>query len=165
VDISYGYNNNIPGTNELGNVTASSTKLSGFTSGSKTVLLFEVFNSTNDPSAVPNLSNTPFDARGNGVKGSDYDQNARFATGNLDNSLQDWGVVGGVPGITYYWNDYRTSHFDGANYLAVDGHVKFLRPSQISAGRNAANASAAQVSQSTAEGAGGTAHALTFSVK
>lgn len=31
----------------------------------------------------------------------------------------------------------RTAHFEGANYLAADGHVKFLNPNQVCAGRSA----------------------------
>ena len=38
-----------------------------------------------------------------------------------------------------------TVHNDGSNYLAEDGHVKFLRPVAISGGRGAASATTAEV--------------------
>ena len=58
-------------------------------------------------------------------------------------------------------------HFDGANYLAADGHVKWLKPSAVSAGRTSFIASGAQATNNpaSAEAAtygGADAHALTM---
>ena len=41
-----------------------------------------------------------------------------------------------LPSVFYYdWNpdaEYAKRHFDGSNYAFVDGHVKWLKPSQLS---------------------------------
>lgn len=61
-------------------------------------------------------------------------------------------------------------HFDGANYLAADGHVKWLKPEKVSAGRtnftgdgsqNAGNPASAEATTY----AGADKHAMTMSAK
>lgn len=166
--MSYSYNSNIPGINNAGGTTNSFASLSRFTAPARTVLLCESMNSRNDPTISPTAADalSLSDMRGNGVKGSDYDQNSRFATGKLDNNLEDFGALCcGITSLQYYWNNYYTRHFDGSNYLAVDGHVKYLVGSSVSAGNNAPTENSTQVSASTAEGTRVGLHGLTFSVR
>ena len=58
-------------------------------------------------------------------------------------------------------------HFDGANYLMGDGHVKFYRPSEVSVGSIApTSTSAKNTTTKTAEGTeynGAGAHKVTYS--
>lgn len=78
------------------------------------------------------------------------------------------GVMGNRPafqnGVTYE----ETAHFNGSNFLACDGHVKWFRPSAISSGYNANLATNTQTSnfaagtQSMKDGSGNI-FALTFS--
>jgi prepilin-type N-terminal cleavage/methylation domain-containing protein/prepilin-type processing-associated H-X9-DG protein len=55
-----------------------------------------------------------------------YDGTSHYATGS---------PLGGRPAGQA--NGGNPRHTDGANYLAADGHVKYLRPSAVSAGQNA----------------------------
>jgi prepilin-type processing-associated H-X9-DG protein len=62
-------------------------------------------------------------------------------------------------------------HFEGANYLLVDGHVKYFMPSKVSSGWNSAAATNAQtpgaanlgVCGAYAEGSAGDDFSITFS--
>jgi prepilin-type N-terminal cleavage/methylation domain-containing protein/prepilin-type processing-associated H-X9-DG protein len=60
-------------------------------------------------------------------------------------------------------------HFDGANYLAADGHVKWLKPEKVSAGRTnwtgGAQSTGNPASAELATYAGADKHAMTMSVK
>jgi prepilin-type processing-associated H-X9-DG protein len=94
----------------------------------------------------------------------------RYATGEIDN--QDPAYVG--------WGGYKGAsprHFDGANYLAADGHASFLLPQAVSAGANAISSSgrqsltgcyagpAAPHAWLCAEGTAVGTHSLTFSIQ
>jgi prepilin-type N-terminal cleavage/methylation domain-containing protein/prepilin-type processing-associated H-X9-DG protein len=59
----------------------------------------------------------------------------------------------------------KPRHSDGANYLFGDGHTKFLRPSQVSAGNAAINPNDAQTTSGnyTSDGTSNSNHAATFS--
>ena len=87
---------------------------------------------------------------------------AKPATGQLS------GGAGG--GIANSGLGSEPRHFDGANYLAADGHVKWLKPSAVSAGRTNFTSTGAQATNTpaSAEAAtygGADAHALTMSPK
>jgi prepilin-type N-terminal cleavage/methylation domain-containing protein/prepilin-type processing-associated H-X9-DG protein len=85
------------------------------------------------------------------------------------------GALGGVAGYTYLNNSTAVSaanvatayHTDGANYLATDGHVKFLRPSAVSPGLTAgASSNVAVPASNLAAGTAATGtptYTLTFS--
>ena len=108
-----------------------------------TVLLFEIQNNFDNNNNAPNLTSVPLET----VSGS----------GNGSND----GACGTSPGTGYCHGVYATGqmgghtnlntiapgtvHNDGSNYLAEDGHVKFLRPIAISGGRGAASATTAEV--------------------
>jgi len=101
----------------------------------------------------------------------------RFAaTGTIDRN----GGAGSQANAGQMWSKEYARHFDGANYLAVDGHVKWLRPTAVSGGNpgrtdgrdpNASDISTAPQRDADGAAAEGTgysgagAHALTFSIK
>jgi prepilin-type processing-associated H-X9-DG protein len=58
---------------------------------------------------------------------------AQYATGN----------IGGYPLAN--WQGTRGVHTDGSNFLAVDGHVKWLRAVSVSGDLSAADANTAEV--------------------
>ena len=68
-------------------------------------------------------------------------------------------------GLTYT----ETAHFDGSNFLACDGHVKWFKPSAISSGYNATLTTDAQTAGGLAAGTqsmkdgSGNSFAMTFS--
>ncbi|BDI31166.1 hypothetical protein CCAX7_32170 [Capsulimonas corticalis] len=76
--------------------------------------------STNGLDTAPNAINGLY-----GGDGTDGLHNPVFATGH---------PLGTIPG-----EGGQPRHTDGANYAATDGHVKYLRPTQVSSGDNAVN--------------------------
>ncbi len=156
---SFGMNANlaIQGTTGLQD-SSTGLSISQFNSPAKTVLLFETANSRaydiTDPNGADTVDNPPtyksdncyngLSPSGYGI-GNDYDPSGsygktaaaaqsgdgytKYATGYLRNSLKN-GQFAAPTG----------RHTDGANYLMADQHAKFIRPSAISAGGSAANA-------------------------
>jgi hypothetical protein len=90
-----------------------------------TVLLYENQGS-NEASAQ--LTGTP-DAAGN------YDTVSAADVGDDHGAAVSAGALGGC-----HPSSNPTVHDPGANYLGFDGHVKYLRPNQVSPGGNAPNA-------------------------
>ncbi|MEO7719746.1 MAG: DUF1559 domain-containing protein [Capsulimonas sp.] len=152
--ISYATNVNlIAGMNPDGS-TLSTTFLGGsptypsiasWTSPANTVQLFEIQGNTNAYTGVPhygvNVSDLYEGRTGNGcgavagAGGAAPSTNwniAKYDTGNIGGYLVN--TVGGVG-----------RHTDGANYLAVDGHVKWLKPERVSAGLSAVSADAVEI--------------------
>lgn len=143
-------------------------KLSAFSGVAKTVMLFECVGQNFTVAPGETSSNTSVGTADEQYYWSSNGITPMFHTGPLDNcanpatmancSNSSWGV-GGREG----------RHFEGSNFLAVDGHVKWLKPSAVSAGSPAPNSTAAQTpgtsfgNVGTAEGTGGSLHALTFS--
>ncbi|HEY3330918.1 MAG TPA: DUF1559 domain-containing protein [Capsulimonadaceae bacterium] len=91
-----------------------------------TVLLFEMQKCQN-VLTDPNESASP---TGNGVKFYDGNWGALYATGVFPGRSLD------VPVGNSWGNAFAKTgrHGDGSNYLAADGHVKFLLTSKVSAG-------------------------------
>lgn len=163
--VSYGLNLNLTGCSSNG-ATAS---LSALAAPARTVWLFELggkidtANNANSNASIVNFSALPeppgvFMSRSNNGFDGGNSGTVVYSTGTLDTSslLSGFNVSKGS----------MARHFEGANYLAADGHVKWLLPSKISAGRNNTEADGSQ-NNFSAEGAGtGPAtHALTFSGK
>ena len=69
-------------------------------------------------------------------KGSDYPYGNTATTGAPSTEPHSAGAyaIGRVPYSTYPIISSGTVHTGGANWLATDGHVKFLRPAQVSGG-------------------------------
>jgi prepilin-type N-terminal cleavage/methylation domain-containing protein len=168
VPISYAYNVGIvrTGINPSGDVFRF-YPLPAFTAPARTVLCFEVqrgrFQTDDDPessSPVGNGVNLFGDGFGNG------DTNLHYATGALKNTNVDHQNNNVQMSSGAY---FPGAHFDGSNYLAADGHVKWLRGESVRAGWPAAkpqNPSGSPGWNSRAEGtqySGSDAGALTFS--
>ena len=123
VPVSYAYNYNMSRGTVYPPVPVS---LATLTSGPKTVMLCEVTQVTADVtnSAEINSAST----EGYYVFGNSGPSHA-FSTGYLGNRGQ-------------YSSEFLTPtglHSDGANYLMADGHVKWLRGSQVSSGYTASD--------------------------
>lgn len=155
--VSYSYNINL---NYIGGCGGGPrAALPNMPKVSKQVLLFESRNTvTNLLSTTEIRSNT-----GPGMSGMwPGSSNDRYRT----------GVTGGRALGTSGWFN-TPAHFDGANYLLVDGHVKFYMPAQVSPGWNNTSAAGVQgtddmsggvcAAQSRAEGTDGKQFAITFS--
>jgi len=181
--VSYAFNSNVAGT--------TSASQQGPTS---TVMLYEVqgvvaaIDKADEGQAAENafyanpsatLPTLPLSPAGNG-----WD----VVTGSK-NLLLNVGTQPGTPKyVTGYLSNQSSTpqqkdptvsastgvHTDGANYLLADGHVKFLRPSSVSSGENAASSSDVEGANSTPARAAGTGsmynntgtlqYAATFSV-
>jgi len=148
--------------------------LSQQTSPANTVLLLEV---SGDPVTITNpleqasISALGYDQGGRGwIDGGDNNNNnnvVKYATGYL-----------GSPD-TLARNNYKDRypsptglHTDGSNFALADGHVKWLRPSQVSAGQANNNSSCTQdqngnpcasTNPGVAAGTGAASFAATFS--
>ena len=157
---SYGYNSQISIASSDNPITVNSrpdsVTLAAYNSPARTVLLFEVQNSTG-------YDITRADAHGDGVKYAEGDD----APGDEGGSPAGYGIGGAAnydpngfngpggpnPGEQTYSVKYTTGllrnigtganntldfaaarHNDGANYLMADTHAKFLRPSAVSGG-------------------------------
>jgi prepilin-type processing-associated H-X9-DG protein len=94
--------------------TSLGRKLSQFTAPAETFMLVEAPNATNQ-------IGTPNGYRVAGVN------NPGGTTTNYDQFQLGQGAAAGQ---SLFANGKNGSHFDGFNYLYVDGHVKFLRPFQ-----------------------------------
>ena len=143
------------------NKNAIMANLAAFNSTSLTVLLFEV---QGDVAVVTNPAEQN-SAAGYCYQGAISDASA----GNSSGTTLPLPVVriatGALPGRTLVLitTNNGTAHNGGSNFLAVDGHVKFLRPAQVSGGASAAAPNNAQVdgSSSLNSAAAGTAN-MTF---
>ena len=150
VAISYAYNEAIPysagGPPYVPPPSASDTKLSVFNATSLTVLLFECRGSSTQSDIADATIGTP---GGSGWVGWGLDN---FGADGVFTDLSGAGaqVVGGYAGgLTY--NPCGSSpdaasvprHTQGANYLLVDGHVKYMLPGALSPGLPAASPSSA----------------------
>jgi prepilin-type N-terminal cleavage/methylation domain-containing protein/prepilin-type processing-associated H-X9-DG protein len=172
--ISYGFNSDLAGNGTSGT-------LSSLGSGPSTVLTFEVQGGNADllsnsegtaaGAANPNLNEESPAGNGlNTVLGDEYlgginatapSSPVKYTTGYLDN--QNVVCTVAANNCPNFASD-TGRHTQGANYLLGDGHAKFLRPAQVSAGFNAPNANNVQVpANGTAEGTSVGKHSATFS--
>jgi prepilin-type N-terminal cleavage/methylation domain-containing protein/prepilin-type processing-associated H-X9-DG protein len=190
--VSYGYNMSIAYTASGSQGSVGISQLAKFNAPSKTVVLFEVtgvsisaarLEMTDEGISRPaNQVNfgTQYSAMGAGVmtgngepggiygNGGNSGGNGKYATGNMGNR----NLTGSTSGVGK--QPVTGRHLEGANYLAADGHVKWLRHDAVSSGLTAlspndpqgdtvaatANAGAAGTNNMTN---GGAAVALTFS--
>ena len=151
--ISYSYNYNIPAMSQFwatfnglpGSAVYGPVKNSAFTATTQTVVLCETYGTTGsvtDPTETASYATNVRDGA-----------SISFATGSVD---YGGAAVANTP-----------RHFEGANWLAADGHVKYFLPGKVSSGRCYANSTSAQGGDG-AEGVGYTGtnkHALTFAVR
>ena len=134
--VSYAYNSNIS-SGDFGGIRGA---LSGLNASAQTVLLFEVGSggSTAHPGAQCDITN-PVEAGGattlySSVGSGDYITSSFPAV--TSQALIDTGYMGGrmVPATLAFYKAPTGRHSDGSNFLLSDGHVKWLRGSQVSTG-------------------------------
>ena len=151
VPVSYGWNIDL---NWDGHNGGPKTAISQLPAPARQVMLFEMTGVTADVTNV----NEATSASGNGT--SSFGEPTSYAT----------GIMGGRPGGTNPIGG-TARHSDGSNFLMCDGHVKWLRPVQVSSGWNAAtptspqdnNPSDSGVGNAEAEGSGGSQFVVTMS--
>ncbi|BDI30854.1 hypothetical protein CCAX7_29050 [Capsulimonas corticalis] len=138
--VSYGLNINLTVTN-----WSQATTTSALAAPTKTVLLFEVSGNNADPSNLNEIASATgwgMDAGGDGYwHGVGY-----YATGDLGQPSHNSNDGGNKSG----------RHTDGSNFLLSDGHVKWLRPANVSAGSTQDTADLDQGAGSTTHNAAGT---------
>ncbi len=136
--VSYAMNTDLGGGAEGGNLSQQSAP-------ANTVLLLEI---SGDPVTINYVGETAsvsalgYDQFGRGwIDGGDNHDNTRYATGYLGNP-NTLSAPGGA------WHDRYPSatglHADGSNFALADGHVKWLKPTQVSAGAANNNANCPQ---------------------
>ena len=126
------------GSNFVAGVTQS---LAAWNAPASSVLLFEVQGCTADVTN-PQENGSVTASGKNTINGSI--PTAKYATGAFP--------VNGVNMTPQVNADNSGIHTGGANYLAMDGHVKWLLPSHLTSGYDAPAASSPQVFNSTAAG-------------
>jgi len=169
--VSYGLSANISYN------SGSRTNIAAMTATARTVMCFEVRGS----SANVTLANEGNPSNGGSVSGDGTNLTntsgcctsanvggPQFATGYADNYNGGYQQTGWET----QWDGTTGRHLEGANYLFVDGHVKWLKSSAVSAGGPAPTPTSAQYSNTTgspsygySEGADVGKHAATFSQK
>lgn len=130
--VSYAYNISIA-SSDFGGLQGASAR---FTSPAKTVLLFEIGsgNTAATPGSQCDLTNS-LEAGGAGT-GYSESGNGNYITGDgsASKALIDTGYLGGRTSNAAAFKNAQGRHTDGSNFLLADGHVKWLRGSQVSSG-------------------------------
>jgi prepilin-type N-terminal cleavage/methylation domain-containing protein/prepilin-type processing-associated H-X9-DG protein len=125
VPVSYAYNwslMNIVQTTGNYAVYPGAQNIAGLNAPSSTVLLFECQGVSFNPTTTASNDTSPTGPMDPGFWGGRFANNSgQYATGS--DPMKAVNVISSGP-----------VHTDGANYLACDGHVKYLRPSRISGG-------------------------------
>lgn len=139
-NISYAYNGAI--TKSSGNLAPTLTPLAKFNAVASTVLLFEV-SGVNVPATRLQQSDEGYPLGGYyaysptgigtsaGKQPSGIEQNGGFSGGNGEYAT---GNMGGRDLKTAASPTGVGRHLEGSNYLAVDGHVKWLNHNNVSSG-------------------------------
>lgn len=163
--LSYGYNQSISFSSSDNQGSVGKSQLAQFNQPSVTVLLFEVAGTYFDLDRLqmgdegytlaanrvnfaseysPIGSGSPF-GNGNGFEpngiwanGGNGGGDGKYATGNMGGR----DLTGSTNGIGKQPTTGR--HLDGSNFLAMDGHVKWLGNMSVSSGLTAPNTTAAQ---------------------
>jgi len=178
VPISYAFNENLAGGGTTGTLAAMNSSAS-------TVLLCEVQQDTtvvNSPdneelSGVYPIGSNPnyvsaatdgLDSNLNPSNAPDDLINEKDGSYNFRNTVYATGPMGGInPASPSHYTGTTGIHSDGSNFLAADGHVKWLRGSAVSPGVAASAANVAQAADTGNKNAAGTGSlgnaSLTFS--
>lgn len=140
VPVSYGINYNLISTDH------DNANLSGLNAPASTVMCFEVTNVVTNVTTIPETpaaTNPQYSACGNGLTFSNggngvFDELAGFGSNGGAFATGDMGgkanITVGTPPAKY--TSIPPYHTGGANYLAADGHVKWLRPISVSPGQS-----------------------------
>lgn len=139
--ISYAYNGSI--TFSINGWSACN--MAGFSQTAKTILFCEVTNDTFDPNTDgPNSAWSP-GADGYSGNWNDMWPDCQYDTGTFPDTNNAGSFSGGTG-----------RHMDGSNYCFVDGHVKWLRCTAVSAGLAAPSTTSAPAKGSSPWNAAGT---------
>ena len=137
------------------------TNLAKMNASSVTVLAGEVFSTTASAARISGASNPSTDIRSplaDGLNTPNYA--AGYFTGRMGNRPFLGGAATDSPAVA--------THLEGSNFLACDGHVKWLRGEKVSNGQNNNAGSTFPQGSTNAAYAAGTenlaGYALTFSV-
>ncbi len=133
------------------NTNAKGRALQAFAAPASTVLLCEVFGATArldqadeglstgtngnfspGTDGLPDYNNMLYGALADDVNGQGA--NLKLATGDMAAGLNGVDPYGAP--YTSYYTGPTGIHSDGSNFLFADGHVKFLKPIQVSSGHN-----------------------------
>ena len=174
VKVSYAFNTDVMPTAGANEPFSGSGALSIQNSPASTVLLFEVQSSAPGNSQTVDVTNS--------IEGSSPVSNGSYQNAGQGPKCRgngNWyyatGIIGGNANITPISAAPNGIHTDGSNWLACDGHVKYLKGAAVSGGNPAPNPTTAEnylggtSNNSTASGTGimqlgsGTSVALTFS--
>jgi prepilin-type N-terminal cleavage/methylation domain-containing protein/prepilin-type processing-associated H-X9-DG protein len=142
--VSYAVNVNMCG---LGDTYLGGSKIypsyASLTSATNTVLVCEIANNVDPSNVAPTLTNineiytgtaSGSPAGSGGIRPSTTYNNAYYATGNIGGyALSNYNATG--TGL----------HSGGSNFLAADGHAKWLLPENVSGGLSAATPSSVEV--------------------
>ena len=131
VPVSYGYNFHLSGYSYAGINRANGTTLAAMTAPASTVMLGEI------QGIVADVTN-PNEKESGAIycKGVDY-PHGNSATSGAPSALGANGgkyATGSLPFTTLPLIPSKTVHTNGSNWLAADGHVKYLLPGQVSGG-------------------------------
>ena len=149
--VSYAMNANVwNGNTYFGQPTAGSLAAQG--APANTVLLFEIQKQssnykTNFGNWGVDVSDANESASSTGTGSISGGCGGPGPTGNYCHAVYATGNIGGYP--LNNWNGKVGVHNDGANYLACDGHAKWLKPENVSGGETAASANAVEIHDTT----------------
>jgi prepilin-type N-terminal cleavage/methylation domain-containing protein/prepilin-type processing-associated H-X9-DG protein len=151
VPVSYGYNYDIPGSSYGSN---SGGLTSVFNAPAQTVLLYEVSgvdaDVTNPLESVPSESKQYYTNASDGLGIS----TSSGAQGNT-NTVYETGSLSPAQGCRGPYDANGGRHTAMANYLLADGHVKALRPGDVSIGNCIGNNSTTNEGGCSAAGTAG----------
>jgi prepilin-type N-terminal cleavage/methylation domain-containing protein len=162
--LSYIYNDNL--TNAFYGGVGGKGAVARIASPALTVLLWEGEKMAFDPTSADGIDGPLADGTGDGYLGSPIGSGwfpaeiyKRSSGGPCTPGTPVAACIGSFPVEPTFGGRYNggsgatsftyatltdTRHFDGLNFLCVDGHVKWLNPTQVSTGINPDNANLAQ---------------------
>lgn len=144
VKVSYAINANIGAAGNVWGVPVYQA-LASETSPSNTVLLFEIAGNTSGPVPMPGVDvNMPNEISSASGSGSPSGDGFYKPVSNWLRATYATGAIGGYP-LNYPAPTSNGRHSNGSNYLAADGHVKWLLPSRVSGGLTAAQPASVEV--------------------
>ena len=163
--VSYGYNIALSRTDSsAGHALGGSGSLSALNAPANTIVLVEVQGITARPQSTTGTDQSA--ASNNFSSVTDGETVYTLAgAGTIPAGKLATGYLGGRTGFNGNFAAPTGLHTDGSNYLMTDGHVKWLRGTQVSSGNAAFQATDAQMSggNQQAEGTANGAHVVTFS--
>jgi len=146
VPISYAINDSLIGDQN----SASGAKLAALNAPSSTVMLCEIQGYTGEVTTVSTLGPPAIIDYSPGATADTKYWGGHPAGGNASYA------IGNPPGQSLSLISTQTVHTNGSNFLATDGHVKWLVPGAISGGKDNASSTGVQ-NEATNDYAAGTA--------